>query len=170
MKRKSLHVRIRPIVRGDIDQIPRISGQVHHSLKSQRSRFFGEIREFSKSEDFYIRVLKKRKSQEIFVAEVPNGEIVGYVYVIIEKRPDDLTSIPYVSIEEIAVDKEYQNRGVGKALMDKAREWVQGRNIKIIQLATWEFNKNARRFFESLGYKTIMRKMELVLPQSRETS
>lgn len=42
-------------------------------------------------------------------------------------------------------------------------KWAKENKIKVIQLATWEFNADAIKFFKKLGYKTIMRKMEKVL-------
>ncbi len=103
------------------------------------------------------------KESVIFVAETARDELVGYVYATIETQPDDLISIPYLSINEIAVKRASQGMGIGKSLLQRAERWAIEKGITVIQLATWEFNQPALRFFKNSGYRTIMRKMEKVL-------
>lgn len=89
--------------------------------------------------------------------------MIGYIYATIETKPDDLITIPYVSVDEIAVKTKYQSLGIGKLLLDRVHRWTRQHGIRVIQLAVWEFNKKAFSFYEKMGYVTIMRKMEKVL-------
>ncbi len=111
----------------DMDRVVKIANQVHSYLASRRSSFFGRAREFSKSKTLYSDLFKKENNR-FFVAKRWNSEVIGYVYIIIENQPDDLITIPYASIEEIAFDKRYRHWGVGKALMDRAGKWALAKN------------------------------------------
>jgi len=155
-------VKIRAVRKNDIKQILGIAEQVYQMVQKQRSNQFGKLMEFSHSADFYLNAIGSKESV-IFVAEMAKGELVGYVYAAIETQPDDLISIPYLSINEIAVKRAYQGMGIGKSLLQRAERWAKEKGITVIQLATWEFNQPALSFFKNLGYRTIMRKMEKVL-------
>jgi len=89
--------------------------------------------------------------------------MVGYVYATAEKTPDDLITVPYVSVDELAVDEKYRRSGIGRSLMDHVHNWTREKGLNILQLGVWEFNRSAVEFYEQLGYRTIMRKMEKLL-------
>ena len=97
-----------------------------------------------------------------FVAR-ENEKLAGFVLAMIMEEPDDLINIPYVSINELAVDKEFRGSGIGTALMKKIEDWALENDINIVQLNVWEFNKKAKTLYEKLGFKTIQCQMEKVL-------
>lgn len=152
-------IKIRRAKREDIKEIIAIAGDLHRLVQSQRGRFFGRIGEFRETTASYWEILQK-KGGVILVAESKDLGVVGYVYATIEKQPNDLIAIPYVSVQEIAVAKHQRRAKVGTLLMAKVHKWALENKLSVVQLATWEFNKAAVKFFEKLGYKTIMRKME----------
>ena len=43
--------------------------------------------------------------------------------------------------------------GVGRRLMNAARNWASQRNVKVFALATQKENASAKRLYESLGYE-----------------
>ncbi|MBT9142915.1 MAG: Spermidine/spermine N(1)-acetyltransferase [Syntrophomonadaceae bacterium] len=155
-------IQIRMAKEEDIEQILSIAKQVNKMIQQHRSEFFGKLREFRRTPYFYSQAIRAKDSI-IFVAEEKKGDVVGYVYATIERKQDDLITIPCVSVNEIAVKTKYQGSGVGKFLMDYVHEWTHKNGIHVIQLAVWEFNKGALKLYEKMGYKTIMRKMEKVL-------
>ncbi|MBI2620929.1 GNAT family N-acetyltransferase [candidate division WWE3 bacterium] len=163
-------IHIKKATKNDIKPILEIAKQVSKMIKTRRAKFFGRLKEFRQSKEHYLKALASQE-QTIFVATTGNNKVVGYIYLTIEKKPDDLIAIPFVDISEIIVDSKYRKLGVGTSLMNKAYEWTKEKQMTAIQLSVWEFNKEAFNFYEKLGYKTIMRKMELVLPlgnRSRE--
>ncbi len=108
--------------------------------------------------DFYRRALNSPDAV-IFVAVV-NGKLAGYVYAEVEKRQDDLISIPRVSINELAVHRDYRKAGTGKKLMQIVEAWARSKGINVLHLDVWEVNSDAIAFYEKLGYQPILRKME----------
>jgi len=97
-----------------------------------------------------------------FVAR-ENGKLAGFVLAMIIEEPDDLINVPYVSINELAVSKEFQGSGVGTTLMKRVEEWALENDINIVQLNVWEFNRKAKTLYEKLGFKTIQCQMEKIL-------
>ena len=154
--------KIRVATKKDVSQICKIAEKVHDMVSQHRSNFWGEDVEFCRVQDFYLQILREEDSV-IFVSEIEEGKVVGYVYATIEKKPDDLISVPYASVNELAVEEKHRRRGIGKLLMDRVHDWTREQGLNILQLAVWEFNRGAVEFYEHLGYKTIMRKMEKVL-------
>lgn len=145
----------------DVGRIVQIATQVQEIITKYRSRFFGKLGEFRKTRNFYLKALHK-KDQAIYVAEVKR-KVVGYAYAVVERTPDDVIAIPYVSFDELAVDKRYQGYGVGRRLINAVHRWAADNKIKVVQLAVWEFNPSAMKLYAKMRYKSIMRKMEKLL-------
>ncbi|WP_459502714.1 GNAT family N-acetyltransferase [Bacillus sp. C1] len=74
-----------------------------------------------------------------------NQRIIGMV---ILKR--NWNSFAYV--EDIKVDKQYRQLGVGRKLMERAKQWAQACNMAGIMLETQNNNVGACRFYESCGF------------------
>jgi ribosomal protein S18 acetylase RimI-like enzyme len=122
--------------------------------------------EFRATHRYYERVLKNR-SRCLLVATTQAGRPVGYALVGVESEPDDLTDVPRVDLAELAVDSRVRRRGIGLALLEATHYWARSRGIGLAQLAVWEFNRPALRLYDRAGYRTLMRKMELVLEVAR---
>jgi len=140
--------------------------QVCRQVRAHRR---GQLRaplEFRATHRYYERVLKNR-SRCLLVATTQAGRPVGYALVGVESEPDDLTDVPRVDLAELAVDSRVRRRGIGLALLEATHYWARSRGIGLAQLAVWEFNRPALRLYDRAGYRTLMRKMELVLEVAR---
>ena len=93
-----------------------------------------------KSLNFYYKI------GEIYIAK--EKEIVGVIVFKIEQHWEGKVII----IEDLAVKKEYQKRGVGKDLMKFVGEYAKNKKIKSILFTTHKESK-AMKFYRSLGYK-----------------
>ena len=62
-------------------------------------------------------------------------------------------------VDDLAVRREWRGRGIGRALLARAEQWAQARQVGAIELNVWEFNAGARALYERLGYATFSRKM-----------
>jgi len=96
----------------------------------------------------------------LFVAEA-SGEMVGVLQVLMCESPPERHQVPryYASIDDLVVRKSWRRRGVGRALMTRAEQWARERDLEVIELGVWEFNDDAIRFYEQLGYTTLSRMM-----------
>jgi ribosomal protein S18 acetylase RimI-like enzyme len=95
-----------------------------------------------------------------FVAEA-DQELVGFIQILVRETPDIpiLIQQHYAVIDEIMIKSEFQKRGLGRILMEKAQEWAIAKGAEFIELNVYEFNQNAISFYERLGYQTSSRKM-----------
>jgi GNAT superfamily N-acetyltransferase len=78
----------------------------------------------------------------------PDAEIKGLDFL----EPDNSARVVW---------KEWwpRGRGIAKLLMEIARDWVLSQGVQVIELHVWEANVVACRFYESLGFKSIQRRM-----------
>ena len=61
--------------------------------------------------------------------------------------------IKYLSIEDFGVDESHRNKGIGSKLFNYCKEYAKGKGLNDIKLNVWDFNKNAFKFYEKLGFK-----------------
>lgn len=59
----------------------------------------------------------------------------------------------YAYIEDITVDVEFRRHGVGRALIDQAKQWARRKGLPGIMLETQNNNVQACRFYESCGFR-----------------
>ena len=86
---------------------------------------------------------------EIYVAIDSDNNCKGFVWVILDGI---FHSWPYIHI--ITVKSEYRGQGIGKMLL-KFVEDVVFKDYKKLFLVVSDFNPDARRLYESIGYTEI---------------
>ena len=83
------------------------------------------------------------------------GTVCGFAVVQYVDTPES----PYkraghfCNIEEFGVDAAYRRRGVGTALLDFCRAEAGRRGFDRLTLDVWTFNAEARKFYESAGFR-----------------
>ncbi len=108
----------------------------------------------------HVAELLADQNTVILAAELED-ELVGAVTVIVNTSPPYPMFVPrsWAVIEDICVSSSHRRRGIGQALMRAAHDWARQRGVADIELTVWEFNEDARAFYEALGYKTVRRRM-----------
>jgi ribosomal protein S18 acetylase RimI-like enzyme len=87
--------------------------------------------------------------QEMFVALDASGQCLGFIWFIPEGA---FHAFPYLHI--IAVRQEFRGLGVGKQLLSFFEETVFPDSSKVF-LVVADFNPDAKRLYESLGYQQV---------------
>ena len=64
-------------------------------------------------------------------------------------------------INEICVKQEYRRNGIGRSLIEKAKEIAKANNCLRLELNCWELNGEAMKFYENQGLTTQRRVMEI---------
>ena len=101
----------------------------------------------------YLKWLLKHADGGFFVAF--DGERpVGFIVVQADCRFQG-EQIP--EIHELVVDPAYQGRGIGRLLMKTALDHLRKKGFQRVALWVGEKNEDARRFYESLGFKITAR-------------
>lgn len=89
----------------------------------------------------------------VLVAEL-NKRVVGFVSCKVDKLSERYLPFSFGTIDLIAVDRDVQGRGVGKALMRKALDWFSDK-VDIIEVGTQVRNYPALRLYQKLGFKIV---------------
>lgn len=92
------------------------------------------------------------KEHAVFVAELPVGQVVGWVHGYIYKlfHCDMMTEVA-----GLVVDKDSRGHGVGKELMMAVEGWARGNGCNIVGLRSNIIRKEAHTFYKNIGYKLI---------------
>jgi ribosomal protein S18 acetylase RimI-like enzyme len=157
------NITIQPATDQDCEALCTLFNEVDAFHRDRLSHLFkapdGPAREHA-----YFQALIADSANGLFIAKV-DDKAVGYVHAIARHTPDLPILVPrhYVVIDNIGVASEYQHKGIGRLLMDRAREWACANGAKNIELNVYEFNAGAIAFYEELGYQTLSRKMSLAL-------
>ncbi len=90
----------------------------------------------------------------LFVA-VSEDRTVGFISG--ELRQGSAAFLPktWASVDDVFVEPEHRNRGMGRALLQSVRAWAQERNADGISLQVAAANARGRRFYEELGFREV---------------
>jgi ribosomal protein S18 acetylase RimI-like enzyme len=99
----------------------------------------------------------------IFLAEDESGNIIGYCVTYIKEiiNHQVFRDMRNMEIEDLCVDEKHRGKGIGKKLFEEVIRYGKENGIKFIELSVWEFNQNARKFYEYVGMKIKTNRMEL---------
>ncbi len=135
---------IRGAVENDADAIFSLVADFATSFHPEKAAFLVSLKETLSTESAWLSV-----------AEM-DGEIVGYCLGFDHYAFYANGRVSWV--EEIMVEADLREKGVGRALMDAFEAWAKERDSKLVGLAT----RRAAPFYEALGYKdsaTFFRKL-----------
>lgn len=101
---------------------------------------------------FLISVLSEENDLIAFVYE-ENDSILGFVIANLRDSPAYSNYIPQkaVYLVDIVVDEDRRGQGVGKALIDRVKEWGQENSVDYFELTVLSANKPAIRLYEREG-------------------
>ena len=146
----------------ELDRINELRKQVNDVHVNGRPDVFkpgfpDELRDF-------IHVIWQDPNQNIVVA-VEDGVICGFAIINHIVKPENpfMYERNFLDIDEFCVDKDHRRKGVATALIDFIREYAREQGFKRLELNMWEFNESALAFYESAGFETYRRYMEILL-------
>jgi ribosomal protein S18 acetylase RimI-like enzyme len=114
-----------------------------------------------KNDDF-IKMCMDEENCKVFVAEEENN-IIGYCVIQIGEIKNLFVFYDMKNIEilDFCVDEKYRKNGIGRQLFETVKNLAKENNANFIELGVWEFNQDAKKFYEHLGMKTRISRMEL---------
>lgn len=94
-------------------------------------------------------------SYSFLIVAVTEGQTVGFISG--ELRQGSPTFLPktWASVDDVFVDPDHRNRGIGHALLRSVREWAQERDADGISLQVAAANTRGRKFYDDLGFREI---------------
>jgi len=111
----------------------------------------GQLSYPSTAEEIALRLAGMAGSDEhaVFVAEMPDGEIAGWVAVFVSRG---LEVNPRGEVSGLIVDERFRSQAVGKYLLARAEEWVSERGYDAIGLRSNVIRDRAHAFYIREGY------------------
>lgn len=108
----------------------------------------------------------RRADERIFVSVDENDVVNGYVMCVLhEKDSPVFTQHPYRSlyVDDLCVDSRARQKGIGRALMQRAVEEAKAMHCYNLDLNVWACNEDAIRFYEKIGMRKQRQIMEIIL-------
>lgn len=103
---------------------------------------------FSKFEEIYkIKLIDKNS---YYIVALINNKIIGVLTSEIQLKLHREKKQSF--IEDLIVDKEYRNKGVGKELLKDAVNYAKDIDCEVIELTSYINNEKAHRFYEKNGF------------------
>lgn len=135
-----MKVEIRNAKKEDIEEIFKLGCKLEDALKASRikKRHFHEKSEF-------VEFIKKPKDN-IFLVAIISGNVAGFLYA-------KILSEDWCMLDNIAVDKKYQNHGIGSLLVNKLYEVLRKRKVDYIQILEEIHHKKTRKFWKDKGFR-----------------
>jgi len=150
---------VRDATSSDIHALQGLFAEVDRLHWEQQPDVFREVTGPTR-ESAYLRALITDWRTGVIVAEM-GTVLVGCLVIRIQETREIPILVPqrYAMVDTIVVGQAYRGKGVGRRLMASAETWVQARDVGRIELNVFEFNIGVHRFYESLGYSTLSRRM-----------
>jgi len=114
-------------------------------------RIFYEEEDDLEKASRYILERFNHGDSEIFVAQEGNDELTGFV----QLYPSfcSVSAVPILILYDLYVDSSHRGKGIGRLLMNAARDFAKGNGFKRLELSTAKDNHIGQSLYESLGYE-----------------
>ena len=90
----------------------------------------------------------------LFVA-VSAGRIVGFISGELREGSPAFRPKTRASVDDVFVEPDYRNLGVGKALLQSVKAWAKDKGADGVSLQVAAANERGRKFYEELGFREI---------------
>ena len=120
-------------------------------------RLFNLYRIFYEEEDDlekasrYISERFNHRDSEIFVAQEGNTELAGFVQLYTSFC--SVSAVPILILYDLYVDHSHRGKGIGRLLMNAARDFAKDNGFRRLELSTAKDNHIGQSLYESLGYE-----------------
>jgi len=84
------------------------------------------------------------------IAEM-GGTPTGFIHA--REHRDDISGEACGTVPLLAVTASAQGNGIGKLLMEAAENWAKAQGYRLLHLEVFSTNNQARRFYDTLGFK-----------------
>ncbi len=154
-----MEISVRKATADDYDSLCELFDEMDALHRDHLPRIFQLPGGPAREKDYYLGLIADENAA-LLVAQA-GGEAVGLVHAVVREPPAIPIFVPrrYAIVDEIVVKSGFQNRGIGRRLMDEIQAWAVAKGATSIELNVYEFNATAVSFYESLGYQTLSRKM-----------
>jgi ribosomal protein S18 acetylase RimI-like enzyme len=150
---------IRAARAGELEAIVRITGEAFTADSSIDSRIEALIggRPWQEVKADVVRQEVQSFPDGCFVAEWER-RVVGYVTTTVHAAASRGT------IANVAVAKEWQGRGLGRRLIERALEYFREQGLKQAKIETLATNATGQHLYTALGFREVARQIHFIMP------
>ncbi|PAB57392.1 GNAT family N-acetyltransferase [Anaeromicrobium sediminis] len=159
-----MNLKLREAISNDYIDISNLSIEVHNLHLKNRPDVYMDVNNPLLKE--YFDDLLNTNNTKLFVVEnTDNKELVAYsiIKIMTTQSVPILKPRKFAFIDNFCVKSNYKKNGIGRLLFQYILDYAKTEGASSLQLVVWEFNKDAVKFYESMGMTTRNRKMELNL-------
>ncbi|HTA93973.1 MAG TPA: GNAT family N-acetyltransferase [Polyangiaceae bacterium] len=151
---------IRRAVRNDLPRIVELFGQVdelHRDALPWLFRKLDEPRPLEVLESF----ITDPDRTALVATDLAGSPPAGVLFIMIR----ELSKAPIIcparvaEIDTLVVDRSSRRQGIGRGLVRAALHWAHDVRATRTELGVYEFNEEARIFWESMGFASLFRRM-----------
>jgi GNAT superfamily N-acetyltransferase len=97
-----------------------------------------------------INALLKSERHVTFAAV--EGKVIGWIGV---SHTISLESPPLCEIHGLVIDERYRNKGIGKLLIEKAKQWGRDKAVSKLRLRCNVIRTETHKFYEHIGFSEV---------------
>jgi GNAT superfamily N-acetyltransferase len=131
-----MSIGIRQISLEDAERITELSGQLGYTISHKQT-------------EKNIALILHQDNHDAFVA-IHNNEVIGWMGL---GQSLSLESYPFCEIHGLVIDAKFRKQGVGKLLIDKAKQWAKEKGFEKIRLRCNIKRTETHLFYQHIGFK-----------------
>lgn len=93
------------------------------------------------------------------------GKDIGYALVFHQKYGPEVPFIraghEVLLIDQMSIEPAFQNKGIGKAMLQFVVDLAKQKNIPAVQLGVWSDNAQALKSYQDFGFQAIRQVLEV---------
>jgi diamine N-acetyltransferase len=139
----------------DIEVLVELNRSVHDLHLAALPRYFKQAAPDAVAELFRSRL--DRVDIRVWIAST-DGKAVGYAVSALRERPENALCLArrFFEVEEIGVARGHREKGVARALIERAIAEARSKGIPDLELTSWAFNVDAHAAFRALGFQPMV--------------
>jgi len=142
-------MKIRNMLLNDYNEIDRLMAQVHQLHVNGRPDLYIDVEHIYSFEQFKEMV---ENEDMITILAEENENIIGICMVSMRSKTC-MVKRRTAYMEDLCVDESYRGKGIGRELFLYAKEKAIKMGAERLDLMVWDFNEDARKFYEKMGMK-----------------
>jgi ribosomal protein S18 acetylase RimI-like enzyme len=159
-----MDLKVREAIANDYTVINNLVVEVHNLHVENREDVYVNV-DTPLMREHFDDLLSSNDTKLFVVENTSNKDLVAYsiVKIMSPRSIQILAPSRFAYIDDFCVKSSHQKNGIGRFLFQYIVDYSKIEGASSLQLAVWEFNKDAIKFYETLGMSTRNRRMELNL-------
>ena len=107
----------------------------------------------------HIALLQQSNYDQVYVAVV-DEQVIGWIHIFYAVR---LECGLFCEIGGLIVGRDHQGKGLGKLLVNKAKEWCLSRGCSILRVRSNVKRTDAHEFYQAMGFQKSKQQQVFVM-------